>query len=57
MTKILHRLREPSTWSGLAGLAVLLGMTQDEWAQYSLAITGAIGFAIAILAPEQGPKD
>ena len=50
---LLTRLSEPSTWSGLAGLAVLLGMTQEEYIQYTLAITGLIGFVLAVILPEK----
>ena len=57
MKQILLRLREPSTWSGLAGLALVLGMTQDEFSKYALAIAGAIGFIFAVAFPEQGKKE
>ena len=56
MKQVLNRLREPSTWSGLAGLAVMAGMTQEEYTQYVLVGTGVIGFALSVFFPEQGKR-
>ena len=57
MHTILKRLSEPSTWSGLAGLALLLGMTQEEYTKYTLAIIGGVGFLLAVAFPEKGDKN
>lgn len=54
MVKIIARLREPSTYSGLAGVAILLGMTQEGFAQYVLAVSGLVGFVASVFLPEKG---
>ena len=51
MNKILDRLKEPSTWAGLAGLALLLGVSMDEFNIYVQALTGALAF-VSIVAKE-----
>lgn len=49
------RLGEPSTWSGLAGLALMVGLS----APHFLAIAGGLSFVFGLMAvamPETGPK-
>ena len=38
----LNRAKEPSTWAGLAGLAVVFGVTAEQWSM--------IGNAVAAIA-------
>lgn len=56
MNKQLYkRLSEPSTYAGMAGLAVALGLSADEWQTYSTALVAVFG-ALAILLGEKGEK-
>lgn len=56
MRKLIRRLKEPSTYAGLAGLALLLGITTETFDMYANAAAGLFGFA-AILMGEPGPDD
>lgn len=52
MNAILKRLREPSTFAGLAALAVVLGVpigTADAVAQ----VVGAVAGLLAVILPER----
>jgi len=52
--RLLNRIREPSTWAGLAAAAAALGplfLTQPQVA----AVAGIIG-GLAVLLGEQGQK-
>tara|TARA_R110000824_G_scaffold6658_3_gene30775 strand:- start:2263 stop:2454 length:192 start_codon:yes stop_codon:yes gene_type:complete len=46
---IFDRAREPSTWAGLAGLAIALGLTADQWAVYSGALAGIAAVVAMVL--------
>lgn len=48
---IVDRLKEPSTYAGLAGLALVIGMEAQEFQGYVNAVAGALGF-ISILLKE-----
>ena len=49
-----RRLREPSTWMGLA---VALGMGSQAWETGDMAATGsAIGAVLAMLLPERDSR-
>ena len=45
---------EPSTWAGFAGLAVVFGLSQAEWAAVSNAIAAAAA-ALAMSVRERSP--
>lgn len=45
----LNRIKEPSTWAGLASLAVLLGASPDTTAQVVNA-TGSVAQAVGAVA-------
>tara|TARA_R110000824_G_scaffold82503_4_gene206818 strand:+ start:2337 stop:2498 length:162 start_codon:yes stop_codon:yes gene_type:complete len=49
---IFDRAKEPSTWAGLAGLAIALGLSAEEWAIYSSALAG-IAAVVAMVLREQ----
>ncbi|WP_195763139.1 hypothetical protein [Burkholderia pseudomallei] len=51
--KILNRLREPSTWAGLAGVAVALGADMSKVHVALNAMAGVLA-AVAVLLPEKG---
>ena len=42
---IIQRASEPSTWAGFAGLAVVFGLSQAEWA----AVSNAVAAVAAVL--------
>lgn len=54
MVKIMQRLREPSSWAGLAALGVLFGMPEDQAQSLSGAVV-AIAGALAVALPEEKP--
>lgn len=49
---VLHRLREPSTYAGLAGLAAALGVAEPLY-QAGAAVVMAIAGLAAVLLGEQ----
>jgi len=56
MNAILNRLKEPSTWAGIAGVMAgvgLFGLTEDQWMQVGGAIAAVAG-VIAMLVSEKG---
>lgn len=46
------RLKEPSTWAGLAGLAVLFGTSVEEASAVAHAV-GAVAGLVAVFMPER----
>jgi hypothetical protein len=59
MDFILQRLREPSTYAGVAAFLAsfgLLGLTEADWNQIFAAIA-AIAAAAAIFLKEKAPPD
>ena len=52
---ILGRLREPSTYAGLAGLAAALGLSDPQWQAVSVAVMGVAGL-LAVLIHERKPE-
>jgi hypothetical protein len=51
---IVDRLKEPSTWAGLAGLALIFGLPQEVFLEYVTAITGALAFVAIVM--KEGDK-
>jgi len=47
----LRRAKEPSTWAGLAGLAVVFGVSAEEWSVVGNAVA-AVAAAIAMFVSE-----
>src|SRR3546814_20381894 len=56
MKWVLDRLREPSTYAGLAGLALAFGINDATWAAISTAVAAVDGH-IAWLLRHQGHDD
>lgn len=52
MKALLLRLSEPSTYAGLAGLALALGLSTEDFQGYANAVAGVFGF-VAILLGEK----
>ena len=50
---LLLRAREPSTWAGLSGLALALGLTAAEWSAVGSALAAVFG-AAAVFVKESG---
>lgn len=53
LTWVLDRAKEPSTYAGIAGLAIALGLTDAEWSAIGAA-AAAIAGAIAVVLHERG---
>lgn len=53
MTKLMQRLKEPSTYAGLSALAVLVGVPPGT-ADALMQALGAVAALVAILLPERG---
>lgn len=49
MKLLVDRLKEPSTWAGLAGIAMLMGLSTDQFNLYVQAVTGVLTFMAIIL--------
>jgi len=51
--KVLHwllaRLKEPSTYAGVAGLALAFGVTDTQWMAISSAVAGLASVAAVFL--------
>ena len=47
---ILGRLKEPSTYAGVAGLALAFGLSDVQWAAISTAVAGLAGVAAVFLS-------
>ena len=57
MTGLINRLKEPSTYAGLSGLALLVfGVSPDQFQVYAGAAAGVFAFASIILA-EVGARE
>lgn len=46
---LLNRLREPSTYAGLAGAALALGISDADWATISTVVAGIAGVVAMLL--------
>ena len=51
----LNRAKEPSPWAGLAGLAVVFGVTAEQWLMIGNAVA-AVSAAIAMFVSEANAK-
>ena len=49
------RAKEPSTWAGLAGLAVVFDVTTEQWSMIGNAVA-AVAAAIAVFVSEANAK-
>jgi len=49
MQMLIDRLKEPSSWAGLAGIALLAGLSMDDFNLYVQAITGALAFMAIVM--------
>ena len=46
---ILYRLKEPSTYAGLSGLMIAIGLSQEQWTMISTVLAGLAGLAAMFL--------
>jgi hypothetical protein len=54
IARLANRFKEPSSWGGMAGLLVLLGMKLDPGLVQSIATAGAsIAGIVAFFLPEK----
>lgn len=59
MRKLIARLREPSTYAGIASILAslgLMGMTEDQWSQI-LAVIPALAGAAAVFLKDPGSME
>ncbi len=56
MYKLISRFREPSTYAGLSGLAIALGMSTEAVGHYG-AIAAAVFALIAVVCKDPGSDD
>jgi hypothetical protein len=47
---VLNRLKEPSTYAGLSGLALALGVSGELYAAASTALAGVAGLIAVLLS-------
>ena len=52
---VLARAKEPSTWAGLAGLAMVFGVSAEQWQTIGTAVA-AVAAAIAMFVSEANAK-
>jgi hypothetical protein len=52
---LFSRGREPSTWAGLSGLALALGLSAAEWSAIGAAAAAVFG-AAAVFVKESGEE-
>jgi len=52
---IIARLKEPSTYAGLAGVAAAFGLGTEDWQTISMALAGICG-VIAMVLREKGAE-
>ena len=48
---VLNRAKEPSTWAGLTGLAVVFGVSAEQWQMIGNAVA-AVAACIAVFVSE-----
>lgn len=53
---IISRLKEPSTYAGLSGLAVTLGISGELYNAAAVALAGIAGL-VAVLLAEKGSAE
>lgn len=53
LTWFLDRAKEPSTYAGLSGLAIALGLSDAEWSALGTAAAAVFG-AVAVVIAERG---
>lgn len=46
---IIDRMKEPSTYAGLAGMAAALGLGAEDWQTVSMALAGIFGVVAMLL--------
>jgi hypothetical protein len=53
---VLSRLKEPSTFAGLSGIALAFGVSSELYGAVSAAIAGVAGLVAVILAEKAKPE-
>jgi hypothetical protein len=56
LLRLLNRLKEPSTYAGLGGAAMLFGMNMPEFQTWANAIAG-VALTISIIIKETGSAE
>ncbi|HXV73257.1 MAG TPA: hypothetical protein VD713_00865 [Sphingomonadales bacterium] len=53
---IIARLKEPSTYAGMAGIAAAIGLGAEEWQTISMALAGIFGVLAMVLREKSSAK-
>jgi hypothetical protein len=53
---VLSRLKEPSTFAGLSGIALAFGVSSELYGAVSAVIAGVAGLVAVILAEKAKPE-
>ena len=56
MWTLLDRLKEPSSYAGLAGIALAFGVSSEQWTTIATAITGVAGLVSMLLKEKNSGK-
>lgn len=49
MDTLVKRLKEPSTYAGLAGIALVFGISLDEFQNYANTVAGLFAFVSVVI--------
>ena len=49
MRVLIDRLSEPSTWAGLSGIALVFGVSAEDFEAYAASAAGLCGFIAVCL--------
>ncbi len=49
MKHLIARLKEPSTYAGLMGIAIVLGISTEDFTTYINVLAGVFGFISIVL--------
>ena len=55
MTKVIDRLKEPSTYAGLMGIALIAGVSMEQFEVWASAAAGVFAF-VALILKEAGAE-
>ncbi len=56
MMKVIDRFKEPSTYAGLMGLAIIAGVSMEQFEVWTSAAAGAFAF-VALVLKETGSEE
>lgn len=54
MNKVIELLKEPSTYAGFAGLALTLGVSNEDFTAYTTAVAAIFSLVAVALSENKG---